>query len=67
MAILADGKSRAIEIPGGQGVNLDDFYAVLEWTKQRSQEWLYTVGGNGAVRRDAVVEFQVIDTEPLVG
>jgi hypothetical protein len=63
-ATLSDGKSRTIQVP--HEVSLDDFHAVLQWT--RTQEWLWSEEGNAAVRRDAVIELRVVELsdEPLV-
>jgi hypothetical protein len=62
-AILTDGKSRTIQVPAE--IDLDDFYEVHQWTQQKAQEWLPSGEGNAVVRRDAIIEFRVVEpTEP---
>jgi hypothetical protein len=65
-ATLSDGKSRRIQVP--HEISLDDLHEVLTWTQQKAQEWLWSEAGNATVRRDAVIEFRVVEfsDEPLV-
>src|SRR6266487_923421 len=64
-AILADGTtSRTLDVP--PDLNMDDMYEVQKWFLDASQEWLRADEGNSFLRRDAVIEFRVIEpVEPF--